>query len=354
MKKILTLILILSIFSSSVWALELKEGKMKLILHEESGRISIFCQNKLISEEYTSLLLSQDPRTSGITLIVNNKTMRMGDTYAFDQTVAETRSGAEFIWESNTLKVSENFSFVTSPKNNISDGVKIMVTIENISEETLSIGMKYLFDTWLGEKNKSRTHFYTSDGAEIDSETMLAGMMPDYWISAKGFNSDTGLLVMLDNESVTQPDNVVFANWKRLDESRHDFKVNSGRNFNLLPYSINDSAVSHYYAPLRVPPGGKRVITLILGNISNEGFINKSLKDNESSLDDLYNRIFTDKADILETEENSVKNELTLTKDLITHIDRLLESNEPMSENEINTLKKMINKLEKTKSKFED
>ena len=63
--------------------------------------------------------------------------------------------------------------------------------------------------------------------------------------------------MMLDNNIVTSPDKVIFSNWKRLDESGWTLNVKDGRNFNLLPYSINDSAVSHYYEPIRIPQGGK-------------------------------------------------------------------------------------------------
>ena len=188
-KAILTLLIFFTIFN--LGALEIKEGRMKLVLHETSGRISIFYQDKLVSNDYTSLLLKQDPRTSGITLIVNNKTERVGDTFEYEQTVSETRTGAEFNWKSKRLDITESFSFVTSAGNSIADGIKIDVTIENISEETLSIGMKYLFDTYLGEENRSKVHFYLADDSEILSETLLKGIMPDFWVSSESIDATT-------------------------------------------------------------------------------------------------------------------------------------------------------------------
>ena len=355
MKKAIILLTVIFISIFNINALELKEGRMKLVLHETSGRFSIFYQNKLVSDEYTSLLLKQDPRTSGMTLIVNNKTERVGDTFEYDQSVNETRSGAEFNWKSKQLDITESFSFVTSTGNSIADGVKIDITIENISEETLSIGLKYLFDTYLGEENKSKVHFYLSDDSEIDSETQLKGILPDYWVSMESINSDTGLLVMLDNKIVTAPDKVIFANWKRLDESGWTLNVKNNRNFNLLPYSINDSAVSHYYEPVRIPSGSKRVITMVIGNVSKNGFTNTVKDEEASTLDDLYNRVTTDPVNSsLESSENNVKNELVLTEDLITHIERLLDSNKPLSSDELETLNTMIEKLETTQSKLED
>ncbi len=356
MKKYFLTLLAIIFITFNLHSLELKEGRMKLVLHENSGRISVYYQDQLVTDDYTSLLLKQDPRTSGIVLLVNNKTSRLGDTFEFDQTVSQTRSGAEFNWKSKTLDVTEAFSFVTSVGNSMADGIKIEITIKNISEETLSIGLKYLFDTWMGEDNKQKVHFYTSDGTEIKEETVLKGIMPDYWVSSPGYDSAAGLLMMLDNSVVTAPDKVIFANWKRLDESGWTLNTKDGRNFNLLPYSINDSAAAHYYEPLRVPAGSSRKITLVLGNVSKSGFSETQKDSSSSTLEDLYKRVSTDTTagGNVESIENTVKNELTLTEDLITHIERLLESDEPLSDSELEALNTMINKLESTQKKFED
>ena len=356
MRKLLLFILTLCIvFTAGISALEMKEGRIKLVLHENSGRISIYFQNKLVSDEYTSLLLKQDPRTSGIIILIGNRTVRLGDTFEFDQAIENTRDGSAFVWTSKQLKITENFSFVTSPGSSIADGVRIDLVIENISEETLSVGMKYLFDTYLGESSKAECHFYTAGNSAINSETELKGLLPEYWVSSEKIGGEIGLLVMLDNTVVTPPDKVIFANWKRLDESGWTLNIKEGRNFNLLPYSINDSAASHYYEPLRIPSGGKREISLVFGNYSSSGFSSSRMNEETSSLDDLYNRVSTDTSDgpILST-ENAVKNELTLTEDLITHIDRLLESEEPLSADELDALQTMIDKLETSRNRFED
>lgn len=356
MKKALTALLILGcFFTANISALELKEGRIKLILHENSGRISVYYQNKLVSEEYTSLMLKQDPRTSGITLTVNNRLLRLGDTFEFKQSIINTRSGSAFVWESKQLKITESFSFVTSPGSSIADGIKIDIEIENISEDSLSVGMKYLFDTYLGESNRNGAHFFLADNSAVETETSIKGLMPDFWYSSGNIDSDVGLLVMLDNNIVTAPDRVTFANWKRLDESGWTLNIKDNRNFNLLPYSINDSAVSQYYDPIRLPSGSKRLITMIMGNKTASGFSTTLKTGADSTLDDLYNRVSSDNSTgSHESLENSIKNELTLTEDLITHINRLLESDEPLTDNELDTLRSMIETLENTKKKFNE
>ncbi len=354
MKKLYAVILTAVVFTSLISAEDIKEGRMKLTMHESSGRISVFYQNELVTDKYTSLLLKQDPRTSGITLLVDNKTYKLGDSYEFEQSIEPTKTGSSFIWTSKQLKITEAFSFVTSKNSSIADGVRIDITINNISETALSVGLKYLFDTWLGEKNKSNRHFRNPDYTYISGEKVYKGLMPDYWVSIDEDTPDIGLLVMLDNKVVTQPDQVIFANWKRLDESGWTLNTKDDRNFNLLPYSINDSAVAHYYAPVRIPSGSSRTITLVLGNYSESGFEVKTAAAN-SNLDDLYNRVSTDDStESFTSTENAIKNELVLTDDLIIHINRLLNSDEPLTEDELNTLNIMIQALEKNKENFEE
>jgi hypothetical protein len=356
MKKFLVMLIISGfVMISSVSGLELKEGRIKLILHEDSGRISIFYQDKLVSNEYTSLLLKQDPRTSGIILLIDNKSLRMGSNFEFDQKIEETRNGAAFIWTSNRLKVTQSFSFITSEGGAIADGVKSEIVIENISNDSISVGVKYLFDTYLGENGESDAHFFTSNGSAVSSETVLEGLLPDYWVSSQKTDSTTGFLSMLGSNIVTPPDKVVFANWKRLDESAWLPTTKTGRNFNLLPYSINDSAAAQYYNQVRLPAGSKRTVTLVFGNTSEKGFSTSNKVESSSTLDDLYKRVLTKDDDTsVVSLQNAVKNELTLTEDLITNIDRFLNSEKPLSKSEIEALEAMIETLENTKEKFED
>jgi hypothetical protein len=62
----------------------------------------------------------------------------------------------------------------------------------------------------------------------------------------------------------------VFANWKRLDDAVGDLAYKQGRDFNLLPYSFNDSAVSQMYDAQDLVPGATREVMVMMGLLSSQ------------------------------------------------------------------------------------
>jgi len=65
---------------------------------------------------------------------------------------------------------------------------------------------------------------------------------------------------------------VLFANWKRLDDTPWDLAFKAGRDFNQLPYSFNDSAVAQYYDAQELPAGSTREIVVLMGLKSAQSF----------------------------------------------------------------------------------
>ncbi|TFG80615.1 MAG: hypothetical protein E4H20_10900 [Spirochaetales bacterium] len=141
----------------------------------------------------------------------------------------------------------------------MSDGLKISFEIENISERDIVVGLRYLFDTWLGEK--SGNHFTASGGTVLASESLYSGSYEDTFISSGDGNV---ALSVVFGEPSTRPNRVLIANWKRLNDSLWNIESNSSRNFTLLPYSINDSALAVYYDGASVRRGATRTVSLLL------------------------------------------------------------------------------------------
>jgi hypothetical protein len=254
-----------------VGALELADGRVKLVLHEDSGRFSLSCQAGG-KEAYVPLIASQDPRTTILSVVIGNKVYIMGDTSEFSQTVEKTGAGARFIWRSVALQVTETFTFVASADSPVSNGIRIDIALKNLSQQDLSAGVRCLFDTYLGEA--SFVHFRTDTLTQLTNEISLAGAaLPPWWVSPlAGDPQDFGLMVMTSGTGITVPDSIVFANWKRLRDASWIYDTSSSRNFSLLPYSVNDSAACEYFDPKPVPRGAEMTITLVLGQYSRSGF----------------------------------------------------------------------------------
>lgn len=258
--------------SAQAWPLDLTEGRVRLTLHEGIGRFSIAYLSNTRESAFSPLLVAQDPRTSVLSIVVGNKVYRMGEGAEFAESIERTQTGARFIWKSSLLTVIEDFSFLSSSPSSPADGVRIDLTIRNTSRQDLKVGARYLFDTYLGEAGF--VHFRTDAVADVTKEIAFSGTtLPPYWVSPLPNDPEgLGLQVMTSGEGISVPDRIVFANWKRLSDASWSYATSAARNFNLLPYSVNDSAACQYYEPRMILGGTETTLTLVMGKYAASGF----------------------------------------------------------------------------------
>jgi hypothetical protein len=234
-----------------VSALEVSSGTLRLVLHQGISRFSLYAEG-------VPLFVDHDPRTSSLAIMVENKVYRLGDSSEFRESSEALPQGARFTWTSPRLTVTESFSLAAPPS------LLITVTATNTSERDLRFGLRLFLDTRLGEE--PYPHFQTDLQPEINGElTLLRPNLPRYWLSSS-FRSKkpAGLLCLLQGPEVTEPDRVVFANWKRMSEAYWSYETSPARSFSDLPYSINDSAVFQYYDPQILARGGSRTVNIVL------------------------------------------------------------------------------------------
>jgi hypothetical protein len=258
---------------STLGALQVDSGQVRLVLHEGSGRYSLYVRSPEEPETYVPLFVDRDPRTSWLSVVVNGRIFRLGEGGEFRESAAAlTPTGARFEWQSKTLRVSQDFYFLSPPGAAAVTGVQITVTLTNVGSSPLSVGLRDCLDTYLGESQQA--HFDTQPGGAVTAETTFGSdRMIRYWLSAGKKPAGVGLQRIVSGPGITAPDRIVFANWKRLNEVSWAYDTSIGRSFNLLPYSINDSAVCQYYEPVSIPPGGSRRIVSVLGNYSPSGYV---------------------------------------------------------------------------------
>jgi hypothetical protein len=253
-------------------ALDLTDGRLRLTLHEGIGRFSLSYLNRISGGAWVPFLSSQDPRTTMLSIVVGNKVYRMGESAEFSETVEKISGGARFVWKSTFLQVTEQFSFIPAIGASAATGIRIEIVLRNLSEQEISAGVRYLFDTYLGEPGF--VHFRTESVTQMSRETVLnASDKPGFWVSPlAGDSEEFGLQVMSSGTGITVPDRIVFANWKRLSDSSWSYEASSARNFSLLPYSVNDSAACQFYDPRSIPRGSEASIVLALGAYAKNGY----------------------------------------------------------------------------------
>ncbi len=353
------LILLISIcfilLPTALSSLTLDQGRVRLVLHEDSGRFSLYYLEDIEDEEYVSLLFQRDPRTSSTGILLNNRVITLGSSNAFSQKTGKTSQGAEFIWSSSQLEIRQSFSFVKSNPSGLADGIRIDTTVINKSENIQSVGVHHLFDTYLGEKRDA--HFTTSDNEQLENETGYSLQPPSYWVSPpaeeEGFR---GFISMLKGSGITMPDKVVFANWKRLSENLWNMQVQNKRNFNLLPYSINDSAVCQFYDPIKMASGASRTVTAVVGAYTGSalrvGTSEGSAESVESDLDQMLSSTTTDTRG--KSARQLVREDLIAVNDIISQINSLLSFPEEISEEKIEVIEKSINNLREKQTQYQN
>ncbi len=336
-KALMTALLAFAICAPLLGSLELVHGRIKLTLHEGIGRFSIAYQTDPAKDFYTPLLFDKDPRTSVTCLSVGNKVYRLGESAEFREEMERTAGGARFKWTSVLLVVIEEFSFVT-------DGIRIDLTIKNESPQDLEVGVRTLFDTYLGES--SYVHFMTDRIPEVNRETTIKGSEKTaYWVSPLiGDSGKLGLMRMLSGNGVTTPDRVVFANWKRLNDASWGYETSASRNFNLMPYSVNDSAVSEYFDPKKVARGSELRIVSVMGKFDQSGIeTGGAIAAQDKSPPP--QAVIPPKA--VQDPATAVRADLQTVDRLISDIDSGIASAGSITEEQIAVLSKMLAELKK-------
>ena len=281
----IALVLVLASVTAGLPALEIQRGKLKVVVNDRTGRFVVWGSEDEVKPAWTPLFLADDPTTSKWKLLVGDKAMVLGDDPAFTTAVESTDTGIKTTWKSKSLVVTLTMDFLLSAAAATSDGLKLTLSVVNITELPVRLGVRWVLDTNLGEKKE---HFKLSSGEVIKDETKLEGSYPDWWSSRSSSDDQMGLLVMV-GKGVTAPSRVVFANWKRLDDTAGDLNFKQGRDFNLLPYSFNDSAVSQMYDPQDLTPGATREVVVMMGLISSRTLIGARVAS-ANPLDDLLKK----------------------------------------------------------------
>ncbi len=347
--KLLITVILFGFLPLTLSALTIEQGRIRLVLHEETGKFSLYYLENLKKKRYDSLLFERDPRTSSLGILSDNKIISLGPTSRFEQTIDRRVDGARFIWISDELRITETFRFVKSQPNGLVDGVEIEVQVRNNGRSLKTIGIHMLFDTYLGEDEKA--HFETSDGQELSGESVFSNFMPSYWVSPADSDTYDGLLGMLSGSGITRPERVVFANWKRLNEELWNLEIRSNRNFNLPPYSINDSAVCQFYGPERLPAGESMKVTTVLGAATGNQFspgLSRKSTDEEAvdSSDDSIEKLRSSISSGSGGEEKSLEEKLIVVDDVLSNIDALLANPEELSEDKIEVIEEALSELQ--------
>ena len=266
------LFIILLLLSFTLNAAEYGEGNLRLVIHETTGRFSLY---SLESGAPLALFADKDPRTSFLSVLVNDRSYKLGDTFSFRTRFEQ--SGPILVFESSFMTVTQEFSFVSFSSG--SNGVRITITLENRSDRSIPAGARYLLDTSLGEGLQVTP--IATGRRTISSETLITRYDGEsFWKDSNGKLSLSG---SISTDSPYDPDSVHIANWKKLTDVTWKATYQQGRNFNAPPYSVRDTAVCYYFEPRSLGAGERRTMAFTLAMNHDGSFYTQQTASGTSS-----------------------------------------------------------------------
>ena len=326
------LILLLGLLVSfSAIAAEYNDGAIRLVLDEGTGRFSIYSlRHEGSRRRPLALFVDQDPRTSFLSVMINDRSYKMGDSSAFRVRLGGSERNPSLIFESSFMLVIQEFSFVRSPDSTETNGVSVKLTLENRGDRQVSAGARFLLDTNLGEGSFP----FATNLRTISGEAVLTAAEGDNWWIDR--NDKVSLTGSLFTGSPEDPDNVHFANWKKLSEVSWKAPYQPGRNFNFPPFSVGDAAVCYYYEPRPLSRGEKRSLGFTLLLNSEKGFGSAQV----FSAGEVIRNLTATDVDRLGTREQ----DLAAIRELMMRIDSLIASGTATAE-ELAAIELALNSL---------
>jgi hypothetical protein len=258
----------------SISAVDYQVGNYRLSISDQSGRFSLFYE---MDGQEIPLFFSENPRTSSASLRYNDILLRLSDEKPIIISIQEFTNAVVVQYSVEGLRFEQSFSFIQDSSGEIL-ALAIDLIIINQSAEAVDSELRLIFDTTLGEQQSA--HFVTARNPAVNREYGFSPNSGESWILSR--SSEASLLFTLAGSGASAPREVVAANWKRLSEAPWGYEVQESRNFNLLPFSINDSALGLYYGPDAIPPQDKAQYRLYL-----------SFLDSGDTVSSLNNRIST-------------------------------------------------------------
>jgi len=253
LRKYFLLILLFIVFTG-LYAYELIDGNIRLVIDERTGLYSLYYIADGERKIYEPLFCTNETASSFIAVNVDGRVHRLDQSRLFTKTFDLINGNPAFIYDSSFLTVTIVFTPVRTVSSRTTNGIGLNITVLNKEERSVPVGLRVLVDTRLGEERGSVP--FSIGGQDVTRETVIDHTSEDrFWIS-ESRNKGIALMGSFVNPAGTGssasrlPDYVHLANWKRLYDASWYLRPSPGRSLSYFPYSPGDSAVCYYYEPV--------------------------------------------------------------------------------------------------------
>jgi hypothetical protein len=360
--SIFFLIINLTLFSEQ---LKLVGNYIQLSVSRTDGKFLLYGRNS-IKTKWIPLTFENFPSTSYFKIFQHNgaeiKFGQSGNGFQIESKIVDEK--IIYIWQSNYIKIELDYKLIPDGTSQYANTMIMNMNMTNLTEKETNIDYYFCIDTCLGEKSKHP--FILLNNTVIDSEIEFKGNEIPSSVLSTDEKLNLGLESFFKTDDNTNPTRIFFANWKRVSEYPGFYKIEKERNFDLKPYSLNDSAAYLEYENQKIDVKGTKNYSFIFkmkGKITGEEVSKKTEKPEEEIKEKMQETI---KEEPLKEEpkkeikkEEKVEQSKTTDYDsmsvlellqLIDDINKKMRSSN-ITEDEVNILKKRLEDIQNSLKK---
>lgn len=346
-KKIILLFLINLISLSFLFSNEktLYGNYIKLAVKDDAC-FNLYTRNS-IKDQWTPLLFEDTYPTSYFKIYTDNKEVffskggpgRFSDLYIKDDKIY-------YYWYDKDTRIDLIFQLTQDNGLDNANTLVMDLLINNKATKNNIYDFYLCLDTYLGEKTNE--HFSLQDNFIIKKESKIETPENLTKISSYDKKKQLGLDVIFNkNEQQITPSLVFFANWKKVQTTVGLYSPVDGLSFDLLPNSINDSALFIQYNNQDIPSTKQNKYEFILSaknNIRKEIIPVKKEEINNSETKK-NNNVPNDNLNNLVQNKNLSSFDIKDLLDLLDSINQKLNSGKNLSDDEVNLMNKVLEEI---------
>jgi hypothetical protein len=188
-----------------------------------------------------------------------------------------------YFWQNSEYRIELNYHFTALNDDSSANTLYIDLAVKNLTEKEKSVNYFFCIDTFLGEK--LHKHFLVDEKTVINSEKELNVKQLPSSVVSYDEHLKYGINILFDKDNLIKPTRVFFANWKRVDTQIGLYKTADKQEFDLKPYSINDSAFIIEYRDQKINAGTKLDYRFVI-NINNNIKSLQKIVENKNEVSD--------------------------------------------------------------------
>ncbi|HPO49997.1 MAG TPA: hypothetical protein PLO89_06690 [Spirochaetota bacterium] len=337
-------------FTLTAEQLKLVGNFISLSVSEEDGRFILY-RRATKSDKWSPMIFEDYPSTSYFRFFdkdFNTIDFGLGGKNNYSETKIIDDSIVYF-WQNKEIKIKLVYKLISSKAGFSSDTLTVDMLLLNLTDSQIKISYYFCLDTFLGEKSGS--HFFLPGNVVVDKEREMTHKSIPELISSFDSVSKNSINVMFGKERQEPLTRIFFANWKKVEQSKGVYKVEKGANFDLKPYSINDSAIFLEKTNVDLRANGDASNRFIFNVVGDGNFEGKKVEVEDDKKDEEVKKESDDKEVTEESENELINMSLSDLLKLLDKINKKLSSGEKITEEDVELSKKILSEVKKRKGK---